>query len=105
MIDLGQLDRRATLSTVTQSQGVGGAVTDVYTVVGTFWLSQVTPSIKNIVIGSRSADQVESIFTSRWFDGLSTGMVFSVEGHTYRVMRLDELGRREGWRIYGRAVE
>lgn len=104
-MNFGRLDRAGVLYRDTPTAGVGGAVKSALTVVlSNLWVSYETPSSRTILAGARDAEQTETVFKCRWFDGLQVGMVFVTEGRTFRITRCDELGRREGWRFYGREV-
>lgn len=98
------IDRAATLYVNTPVAGTGGAPRNVLTKVGTFFVGKVQVSSRTIIAGARDASETEDVFESRWFDGLANGMFMDVEGRRYRITRLDEMGRRIGWKIYARAV-
>lgn len=101
---LGRLDRFGVLYRNTPTIGVGGAVKASLQRVCDLAVGVQTPSSKTILAGARDAEQTETVFVCRWFDGLVCGMVFTMEGQAYRIVRRDQLGRREGWRFYGREV-
>lgn len=103
-MNLGRLDRQGTLYRNATSIGVGGAVQDNLVRVCDLYVSYEAPTIRTIIAGARDAEQTETVFVCRWFDGLVTGMFFTTEGQTYRIVRRDQIGRREGWRFYGREV-
>ena len=103
-INLGRLDRFGTLYSDTPTIGTGGAVKSVLTRLCDLYVSYEAPNSRTIIAGARNAEQTETVFVSRWFDGLTVGMFFTTEGQTYRIVRRDQLGRREGWKFYGREV-
>lgn len=104
MINLGSLDRTGLLYSRTPVTSASGAVAYTQTLLGRLFVSLETPRTTTILTAARDAEKTETVFLSRWFEGLANGMVLEVEGVSYRIVRRDELGRRDGWRIYGRAV-
>jgi hypothetical protein len=103
-MNLGRLDREGVLYRNTPTVGVGGAVKDALTRVCALAVSYEAPSSRTILAGARDAEQTETVFVCRWFEGLQVGMHFVTEGQSYRITRRDQLGRREGWRFYGREI-
>lgn len=100
MIDLGPLDRTGQLYRNTPSAGRGGAVVFTRTPVGRLPLTKVKIPTRTRLTAEKDGEQTDAVFRTRWFDGLSTGMILVCEGQTFRITRRDELGRREGWEIY-----
>ena len=101
-VDLGPLDRTGMLYRSVSSAGLGGAVKNTLVAIGRVYLTQVKVPIRTRLNAERDTEQTDIIWMSRWFDGLANGMVIISEGHTYRITYRQELGRREGWEIYGR---
>lgn len=104
MLNLGRLDRSGILYSVTPTPGVGGAIRYTRTRVCNLYLSKVDIPTRTRLLAQKDSEQTDAVFMSRWFDGLVNGMILVVEGHEYRITARDELGRREGWKIYGRAT-
>lgn len=101
---LGRLDRFGVLYANTPTIGVGGAVKASLRRLCDLAVSYQTPSTRTILAGARDAEQTETVFVCRWFEGLQCGMVFVTEGQSYRIVRRDQLGRREGWKFYGKEI-
>jgi hypothetical protein len=99
-----RLDRFGTLYSNTPTIGVGGAVNDALVRLCDLAVAYETPTSRTILAGARDAEQTETVFVCRWFEGLRVGMVFTTEGQSYRITRRDQLGRREAWRFYGREI-
>lgn len=105
MQGLGTLDRTGVVHRpATPIIGDGGDVNNVFERAGTVRLRRETPSSRTIIAGARDADAIEDIFVMRWVDGFGPGWQVTIEGRAYRVLRADEIGRRRGWRVYGRIV-
>lgn len=103
-MNLGPLNRSGQIFTNNQTAGLGGAVKNNEVFLRDVFLTQRPPSARTVLTGARDAEQTETVFMMRWFDGLRDGMVLKTEGHSYRIVRHDELGRREGWQVYGREI-
>ena len=102
--NLSRLDRFGTLYRNAPTIGTGGAVKSALTRLCDLYVSYEAPSSRTIIAGARDAEQTETVFLCRWFDGLTVGMVFTTEGQTYRITRRDPIGRREGWKFYGKEI-
>ena len=99
MIDLGQMDRTCQLVNNVSSAGVGAAPTYTRSVLFTFYATLVRPSLLNQIKSSRDTINADAIFLTRWCDlsaFIVDGLYITCEGHNYRVVQTQELGRREG---------
>ncbi len=54
--------------------------------------------------GAREANLTEDVFKGRWVEELHPNMILTVDGKKYLIVRADEIGRRQGWQIYGKAI-
>lgn len=99
-----QLDHQGTLYSNAPTVGKGGAVKPALTRVCDLAIGFETPSARTVIAGAREAESQETVFVSRWFDNFPVPSVLVVEGISYRVTRRDPVGRREWWRIYGKAI-
>lgn len=105
MIDLGQMDRNGKLYSRTPLVRPSGANSYTETFVTNLYLTQVRVPVNTVMVAQKDTEVADVIFRTRWFEGLENGMYLVVEGATYRITRRDELGRREGWQIYGRTAQ
>ncbi len=105
MTGLGTLDRSGKLYSVSNTVGDNGNVIPTSTLVGSVFLRRETPSARTVISGARDASQLEDIFVMRWIDGVKPGFQVEVESVRYRITRIDEIGRRIGWRVYCRIAE
>jgi hypothetical protein len=104
MIDLGPMDREGILYLMTPSTGAGGVVSYAPDAGRTVYLSQMKLPIANRLVAVKESDQADAIFRTRWSDTFTfaNGSRLTCEGHTYRIVNRQELGRREGLEIYAR---
>jgi head-tail adaptor len=100
-----RLDRRGTFLANTPSQGVGGAVVDQFVPVASVWIARESISSRAIISGARDASDTETVFVCRFRTGIDVNMYLDTEGRRYRITRVDEIGRREWLKVYGKAVE
>lgn len=100
-MNLGPLNRKGILYRNTPTIGEGGANVDHYTVERELPLTLVEEDAMTKLVEARLAEATDTIWMTRWFDGLVTGMQIIFEGRTYRLTKCIALGRREGWRIHG----
>ncbi len=105
MIGLGTLDRSGKLYLVSNTIGDSGNVIPTPLFIGNVFLRRETPSARTVISGARDASQLEDIFVMRWIDGVRPGFLVEVESVRYRITRIDEIGRRVGWRVYCRIAE
>ena len=101
----GNLDRCGSILRNAPTVGPGGAVVDsIEPVMQDVWVSKVSITSREIITGARDAVDTESVFICRWFPEMEAGLWFDLEGKRYRITRADELGRREGWQFYAKAI-
>lgn len=99
----GRLDRKATLRKTTQTRAPNGSVIPTWADVATFWVSKRTISGREAVLAGRPIDQVEDVFECRYRTDVDAAMQLVVDGNTYDIVRPpEEIGRREGLRIFGK---
>lgn len=98
------LDHSGVLYSNTPTVGKGGAVKPALTRVCALDVAFETPSARTVIASARDAESQETVFISRWFDGFPVPATLVVEGVSYLVKRRDPVGRREWWRIYGKAI-
>lgn len=105
MKGLGPLNRSGQLYINTPTAGIGGAVVDNLTFQRNIPLTYLTDeNIRGEVVAGRDGEVATDVFRTRWFDGLRAQMFIKSEGHTYRILRLKPLERREGWQIYTQEI-
>lgn len=101
-MNLGPLDRTGILYVRTAVAGLGGAVTYKLGQGLTLYLTQVEIPVRTRLAADKDTQQTDAVFMTRWFDNFNNDCALAVEGHVYRVTRREEMGRREGWKIYAR---
>lgn len=102
---IGTLDRTGSVYSVATTQGAGGAPVNVLTKLGSMYFRQETVNARTVLQSGRDAVDIEDTFICRWLPGLGPGYQINVEGSQYRIVKAQELGRREGWRIWCRSVQ
>lgn len=105
MIDLGPLDRYGVLYSRAPVTAKSGAITYTETKIGELYLTAVAIPTHTVIAAMKDSESTSAIFKARWFEGLANGMILRVEGDSYRITRRDQLGRRQGWQIYGAAYQ
>lgn len=101
-MNAGKLDRIATLRRNFPSQGRNGAAVDDWQDVGNAWVSKADTNGNVIINGGREAVQVETMFEMRWRSDVVPAMRIVLDGREYDLTRVDEIGRRDGLRCYGK---
>lgn len=104
MTKLGRLDRTGGLYRLSKVVAKSGSVTYTPIFIGRLALSVDRIPVVASLVAERDSERVDAVFTCRWFDGLTTGMQLRLEGRVYRITRIQELGRRDGWKITCREV-
>ncbi len=106
--NIGTLDRTGILYKISTSQGSGGAVVRTTKKYGVVYLRRERAlSMSTIVAGGRESTELDDVFIMRFMEELMPYVVpweVNVEGVQYRIIKSEELGRREGLRIFCRAV-
>jgi hypothetical protein len=102
---IGTLDRTGSLYSITTTPGSGGSPTITPVPQGVIYLrKEKLTSIGTVMAGGRDASEIETVFIMRYHPTISTGWQIVTEGTTYRVVKLEELGRRIGWRVWCRTA-
>jgi hypothetical protein len=102
MIDLGQLDLYGHVYSRSPVIKAGGAVSYTEAFFSEIYLTKVRVPVVTAMVAQKDTEVADVIYKARWLEGLSNGMLLRVEGETYRIVRRDELGRKEGWQIYAK---
>lgn len=103
-MNLGDLNYPCTIYRNLPTAGLGGVVVDNFTVFARLFATKKEVSSFGVITSARDANQTESIFVTRWVPGIATGMKLVVDEREYWIQRADEMGRREGWKIYAREI-
>ena len=99
----GKLDRRATVRRTVQTRGPNGSVINTWQDLATFWVFKRTLGAREAVLSGRDTDQIEDVFECRYRTDVSSAMQIVVDGRTYDIVRPpEEIGRRDGLRIFGK---
>jgi len=98
----GPLDRRITLRRFTSTQDVYGDPVETWADLATVWASRRRASARETLAAAEVSAAITDIFEIRrdsaW-SNLSPKDALVFEGRTYDIASVDEIGRREGFRI------
>lgn len=101
-MNAGKLDRIALLTAAVKTRAANGSVTESWVEAGSFYVSIVPLSGRTAFLSARESAQIESVFEARYRENVRPTMRLSVNGNTYEITRVDEIGRKDGIRIFGR---
>ena len=95
-------DRYATFYKNANDRAANGAPVDRWVEAGTGWVSKQDVGGRTAFIAAREAAQIETQFITRWRDDVVPMMRIQIEGRTWDITRVDEIGRKEGLLIFGK---
>lgn len=101
----GKLDRRVTIEQVVETRDAYGGIIETWSTFAVMW-AQVMPTNANEIYNADALRAFKmTTFTIRWREGLDPKMRIQFDGHTYRIVGLKEVGRRDFIDILTESVE
>ena len=99
----GALDRRIRIEQVTETQGASGEPTSSWAVLEVVAAEARSIGGSESFRGAAVVAEAEVGFLIPWRSDLTTKMRILYDGNTYDILRIAELGRREGLTIQAKA--
>lgn len=99
----GPLDRRITIESRTIVQSSTGAPTETWATFATVWASKRDLKGREYFEARQDQAEVTTEFKIRHLSGLQREMRIQLDGDTYDIQHIAEIGRREGQMILARA--
>lgn len=106
ILPIGKLDRLITIQEATDTQGSD------YGDNTKSWATWKSPwaNVKHFSGGEKQEArqiyaEVKTRFQIRWVSGLSPKMRISYDGRYYDIYEIEEVGRRQRWNIWARAIQ
>ena len=91
----GKMDRLAAISSRTLSQNSYGEQIETFATLATVWAEKVELSGQEQVAAQQVSAEVMTIFRIRWRSDVTATCRLLVDGVTYMIAYIAELGRRE----------
>lgn len=105
MIAAGRLDRRVTLQTPTTSVGTLGGHSESWATLATVWANVRDLSGRETFNAQAAGSAVGKVVTIRWLSGVEAKQrVLLPDGAVARIAWIEEIGRREGLKLYCEAI-
>lgn len=101
----GELDRRITIESRTESRSTTGAATYTWATLATVWAKVKPVRGQEYFAASQVNAQVDAIFTIRYRADITRTMRISYGGEYYDIQDIAELGRGEGLELYARVQQ
>jgi len=99
----GPLDRRVQWQRATKTTNDFGEVEETWSTLATLWAAKMPHKAKEEIVAAEVVDKETIRIQIRFRADLSTTDQFILDGRTYRVQSLQEMGRRDGWDVIGAA--
>ena len=98
------MDRRATILVRSLSQNGYGEQIETFATVDTVWAQKVELSGQEVLAAQQVSAEVTTIFRIRWRSDVTATCRLLVDGVTYMIAYIAELGRRERLELTCKAV-
>lgn len=103
LVPAGQLDRRITIESRVVTQSGTGAAGETWTTFATVWAGKRDLSGREYFEARQDQAEVTTEFTIRYLAGLKREMRILLDGDTYDIRHVAEIGRRAGQKVLARA--
>jgi SPP1 family predicted phage head-tail adaptor len=100
----GQLDRRVELQHRTLTRNAAGENVESYATYATVWGGKRDLRGREFFAAQQVNPEIQATWTIRWRDDVVTTDRLVVEGETFDIIHVGEIGRRDGLDIVCRAV-
>jgi SPP1 family predicted phage head-tail adaptor len=104
VINIGKLDRRITINSVTRAPTGTGDATETDVLVVECWAAFRAPRGAELIEAGQVVGQVDGVFKIRWLAGLAPGMRVAYDGQTWDIFHVVPLGRDEALELYTRVL-
>lgn len=96
ILNIGRLNTRITIQREAKTVTPTGSTVSAWTDIATVWAEIVTASASEFLTGFGEGQSNAAVFRIRWRDDLTTADRIMLNGRTYKVKEIVELGRRDG---------
>jgi len=93
------LDRRVQILAPVQGKDESGAPYSGLQMLKSVWAMRQDVGAREVRTSGALRGETTSVFTLRWFAGLTSEHVFVCEGKTYDLFPPQEVGRRQWWEV------
>jgi SPP1 family predicted phage head-tail adaptor len=105
MLNIGNMDRRVTIESETETTKPSGSVVKVWTPVATVWAELIQQSATEFFTGFGEAETGTVIFRVRYRPGITTADRVTYDGTAYGIKEIKEIGRRDALELRGEALK
>jgi SPP1 family predicted phage head-tail adaptor len=100
----GTLDRRIIIQTcVATTKDASGGTTETWSDFGTFWAEKRDLTGREFLAAGQLNAEVTTRFRMQWRTGIDVKQRILLDGFTYQIVNVAEIGRRDGLEILARA--
>lgn len=94
------MDRRVVIQSSAETTGDGGGLEQTWSTVATVWAGKEDSKGREFFAANQEIAERATRFRIRYRSGVTEKMRVSLDGRTYDIESIEEIGRREGLWLY-----